>query len=425
MASLEDIVCRQTAEICSAAIGSQLSTIVLTGSMARGEATSIEEGGVARVLGDAEFFLVFKEQAPLPSNSSLRLLAEKVQGRLSDERIRCVVELTPVRPRYFRRLQATIFGYELRACGRAAWGDPSILSLIPSFSPADISREDAWRLLLNRTIEFLEVVPGFFQGDAGAASDCSYRLTKLCLDMATSYLVFAGEFRPTYRARASLIQEMAKQDDVKATCPLELRGFSQQLARCTESKLGTGQQEPFLDSWAEAAVRIVKDVRRLWRWELIQLMGTLSAQADWELIGNWMRRQAPTARLRGWLVVLRGCGWHRSWRNWPRWLGLARRASPRYWIYALASELFFSLPSVLKSPLGGQFQGSDLPPEALSFGRLLQGTRNVRNGSEWLKRNAALPILFQSSLRAGSPEWMKLAINIAANYHGFVEHTEA
>lgn len=425
MKTLEDIVCRQTAETCSAAIGSQLSAIVLTGSMARGEATRVEEGGIARVLGDAEFFLVFKEQAPLPSAGSLKLLAEKVEARLGDEGIRCAVELTPVHARYFRSLQPTIFGYELRACGRVAWGDASVLSLIPSFSPADIPREDAWRLLLNRTVEFLEVVPAFLQDDADAASKCSYRLTKLCLDMATSYLVFAGEFRPTYCARAEAIQRMAERDEASARNPLELRGFSQQLAKCTESKLGTGQQEPFLGSWAEAAVHVVEDARRLWRWELVQLTGTPPASADWELMERWMRRQALTARLRGWMVVVRGCGWHRSWRNWPRWLSLAGRASPRFWIYALASELFFSLPSLLGSAPGGQAQGSDLPPEFLGFGPLLEGARNRQKGSPWVKRNSALPVMFQPSLRASSPEWMKLAMNIAANYHAFVEHTEA
>lgn len=425
MVSLEDTVCRHTAKVCSEAIGSKLSAIVLTGSMARGEATSIEEHGVARVLGDAEFFLVFKEQAPLPADSSLRLLAESVQGRLSDERIRCAIELTPVHSGYFRRLQPTVFGYELRACGRVAWGDTSVLSLVPSFSPADIPREDAWRLLLNRTIEFLEVVPGSFQGESSAASCCSYRLTKLCLDMATSYLVFAGEFRPTYRARAKLIQEMAERNDVVAACPLELRGFSRQLTRCTDSKLGTVQQEPFLSSWTESAVRVIEDVHRLWRWELIQLAGTLPGAADWELMGSWMRRQALAARLRGWLVVIRGCGWHRSWRNWSRWLGLARQASPRHWIYALASELFFSLPKLLCSGPGGRLECGGLPSEALSFGPLLHDPRKVQKDSPWAIRNSALPKVFQAPLEDGIPEWVKLTLNIAANYHTFVEHTEA
>ncbi|HEV2424403.1 MAG TPA: hypothetical protein VGZ29_06215 [Terriglobia bacterium] len=425
MTSLEDIICRETAGISSGAIGSQLRAIVLTGSMARGEATSIAEGGIVRVLGDAEFFLVFKDDAPFPSHNSLTELAGRLQARLSEEKIRCAVELTPVNPEYFRRLQPTIFGCELRACGRVAWGDTSVLSLIPPFSPADIPRPDAWRLLLNRTIECLEVVPGLVQPGSDSARDFSYRLTKLCLDLATSYLVFAGKFQPTYRARTKLIQEMAERDPVAASCPLDLRGFSRQLARCTESKLGTGQPEAFQGTWVEAAGRVIEDVHRLWRWELIALTGAPAASADWELMDHWMRRQPPSARLRGWMVVVRECGWHRSWRNWPRWLGLGRQASPRHWIYALAGEIFFSLPNLPGFALGGSSGEGELPSDALSFGPLLQDTRNVENRSEWDRRNSALPIVFQSPLRAVAPEWMKLAMNIAANYHAFVEHTEA
>lgn len=415
---LETRVCQRTAEVCGEEIGSLLSSIVLTGSMARGEATSIEEGGIARVLGDAEFFLVFKRQASLPSRDNLSLLADKIQGRLSNDGVHCHIDLAPVQTRYFRRLQPSIFGYELRACSRVAWGDPSVLELIPPFSAADIPREDAWRLLLNRTIECLEVVPKSLQGGGTSPQEFSYRVTKLCLDMATSYLVFAGEFRPTYSARAQALSEMAQRDEVLRTCPLDLRSFSQQVERCTALKLGGAHAAAFLTR-VEAFAQIIEQVRLLWRWELSQLTGSASTATDWELMERRMRRQAPTARLRGWLVVLRGCGWHRSWRNWPRWLMLAHRASPRYWVYAVASELFFSISQVLEP------ERAELPSESLGFAHLFQSTRNRQEISPWTVRGSALPVVPQYSNQTNSPEWIKLAGSVAANYHRFLEHTES
>jgi hypothetical protein len=63
--------------------------------------------------------------------------------------------------------------------------------------------------------------------------------------------------------------------------------------------------------------------------------------ADAELWRAWMRRQPLADRFRGWISLLRRHGWHDSSSRWPRWARLAWRASPRYWIYAVATELFF------------------------------------------------------------------------------------
>ena len=43
--------------------GGDLRALILTGSMARGEETIVERDGVQRVLGDAEFLLIFHDSA--------------------------------------------------------------------------------------------------------------------------------------------------------------------------------------------------------------------------------------------------------------------------------------------------------------------------------------------------------------------------
>ena len=420
MAGLEVTISQQTADICGEALGPALSAIVLTGSMARGEATAIEQGEGTRLMGDAEFFLVFKKQTPLPSDAALVPLASKVEDQLSNRGLRCHVELTPVRLQYFRDLRPSIFGYELRACGRVVWGDPSVLSLIAPFSAADIPREDAWRLLVNRMIECLEVAPQLLEAESRPTQDFAYRLTKLCLDMATSYLVFAGEFRPTYRARAQVLQQLATRDETAKQCPLQLRGFSQQVARCTEFKLGSAQEPSLL--WGEGSVRIFEEASQLWRWELVEMTGAPPGLTDSELMELWMQHQTFSDRTRGWLTVLRECGWHRSWRNWPRWLRLARWASPRALVYALASELFLSIPEVLPVSFAGRITTGELRPSVLSFAPLLQEVYKVPKTSSWVKGTSALPIPFRPSAPANSPDWAKLALSIAANYHRFLEH---
>lgn len=423
---IENRICHQAAGVCSTALSPHLSALVLTGSMARGEATLVEEGGISQVLGDAEFFVAFKKQAPLASEASLKILAERTQARLSDEGIRCHVEFTPVPPRYFRRLAPSIFAYELRACGRVVWGDPLVLSLIPSFSEADIPREDGWRLLLNRIIECLEVIPGLLQGEAAGAQDFSYRLTKLCLDMATSYLLFAGEFRPTYQARAQVLKEMAQRSKSAERCPLHLSEFSDQVVKCTDFKLGKGQEQPFPDPCGESSVRIFAEAGRLWRWELAQLTGAPASSSNLELMKQWMYGQTISRRARGWVVVLRECNWYKSWRNWPRWFRLARRGSPRHWIYAVASELFFSMSRVPLSTVAEKLERKPLLEQQLSLDPMFQWVDNHREKSApWELRCSALPIDVQAPPEKRFSEWNNLALSMAANYHRLLEHTES
>jgi hypothetical protein len=109
-----------------------------------------------------------------------------------------------------------------------------------------------------------------------------------------------------------------------------------------------------MGSWREAAW----EARRLWRWELSRLTGASADLSDRRLRELWMRRQPLASRARGWAYAVRRHGWHRSWRHWPRWARLARRGSPRHWIYGAATELLFALAS----PPGGTtvLAGADL-----------------------------------------------------------------
>ena len=150
--------------------------------------------------------------------------------------------------------------------------------------------------------------------------------------------------------------------------------------------------------WEEA----VTYAERLWRWELVRLTGLrdhLPNRALWE---GWMQLQPFRDRFRGWLCVARRRGWHRSWRAWPQWGRRGWRGSPRYWVYAAASELFFRLPWLVEPE-------SQRPEPDLD--------------SEELRR--LLPVVRGGSLFDGRPVWQQLASDIVWNYHEFLENTRA
>jgi hypothetical protein len=392
------LICEETVGRCAQAYGDDLQAVVLTGSLARNEATLVEVSSSCHVLGDADFLLLFRERAPLPTNSAVETISRSVERALDERGVDCHVTLSAVHPAYLRKLGREIYAYELRVSGQVLWGDPTLLSLVPTFAASEISREDAWRLLCNRMIEQIEAVDGLVDTPRAPSSRIAYPTVKLYLDMATSYLVFAGAYEPTYRRRAERLKALAGAARSGDDAPFPLRDFADRVLACTEAKLlGPGQADrSILAPGTLLCKDTVEYARRLWRWELIRLTGFEAQLSDLALLEVWARLQPLHARLRGWLYVLRHQGWYRSWRNWPRWAALWR-ASPRYHAYAAASELLFRLPRLMAASEGRQEPIVD-----------------------WHALHGRLPLVHDRR-----PGWRPLAADIVWNYHTFLEGTRA
>lgn len=333
------------------AYGSSLAAVVLTGSVARDEGTFEAAGERCISPGDAEFFLVFKERAAPPSPAGAERLAREAQASLGRQGVVCRLDLAPVRPGYFRSLPPAIFTYELRTCGKEIWGE-HVLSLIPAFPPEAIPLEDGFRLLCNRMVEFLGAL-----AEGETAAGARYAATKLYLDMATSLLLFAGRYEPTYRGRQSRLSALAERPDVSGEWPFPLEAFSRRIRQCTEWKLAGGAGPGGREFCAEA----VRHAHSLWRWELARLTGADAAAGDGEVWARWRKAQPLAGRIRGWLYAARAMGWRRSRRYWPRWARLAWGGSPRFWIYGAASELLFGLPALGEAPAEPARIASRLP----------------------------------------------------------------
>jgi hypothetical protein len=446
-------------QLCEGQRSSGLLAIVLTGSLVRDEATFVRHGECWKLFGDAEFFLVFMQDRVLPSPSVIGRLQREIELRLLQEGLSGHVELNPVHTRYLRTMPPEILAYELRTYGQVVWGERQILSLIPSFSPSDIPLEDGWRMLCNRMVEFIEVIGPVVEKPGDPSPDGRYQMIKLYLDMATSFLLFQGAYAPTYLARAERLRALAAEYEARTpeyrhsrergnrrtpdgshsrecgnpvqaqrNYPFPLREFAQRVTYCTKLKLQAGDEveaaapEEGLEdmfSWAE----LVTYARELWRWELERLTGCRSTACrthfveahqapregtasrtptDCELMRRWMRRQPVRKRLRGWASALRRGGWHRSWRHWLHWAKLGWQASPRYWVYAAACELFFYLPRILDGDGPSRAQDSEL--------------RSIRS---WLPMEGDLPGI------GGNVGWRGLAADIAWNYRAFLKGTRS
>ena len=369
--------------------GSSLKALILTGSLARNEATIVARDRGHALFGDAEFLAVFENMAALPSGQELAGFCSVASRSLEHAGIWVELSISAAPPEYLCGLGPEIFAYELRACGVPVWGAQDILSLIPAISPLDISREDAWRLLCNRMVEMVEAAADLSGCPRKFSVEFSYRVVKLCLDMATSFLVFEGGYAPTYRQRQENLSRMAKTGDEVAGLPFPILRFARLIEVCTEWKLNGTCPEMEWGFWQDA----VESAHKLWRWETGVLAGVAGpgSESDEILMRKRISQQSLAQRFRGWLYVLRSCGWYRSWRHWPRWAMMAQSASPRYWTYAAASQLFFRLPTLV----GGDAEENVYPDNRL-------------------------PVPRNDSVLG---TWRSYAGGIAWNYHAFLEKT--
>ncbi len=389
----------ETARLCVKQYAGDLRAVILTGSLARDEGTWRTDGGRTRALGDAEFLLVFFDRAPLPGAADVEKIAESIDSHLAALGIVCPITLSPVHDMYLRRLRPAIFAYELRASGQVVWGDATVLSLTPAFAASDIPLEDAWRLLCNRLVEQLEAAPEMSERSTDLPEPALYRTVKLHLDMATSLLVFLGCYEPSYRRRAERLRDLAQQQHQSDRYPFRLEPFARIVTACTEWKLAEGDGPvPEGVSWEG----VIERSHRLWRWEVARLSGASPDLPNHALLETWLRCQPAADRARGWLHVLRKCGWQQSWRLWPRWASLARRGSPRYLVYSAACRLLFELPRLE----GGC---SDRADEGAGWEALWGDLPVIR---PWANQRRALP-------------WQEAASEITWSYREFLVGTRA
>jgi hypothetical protein len=387
-------ICDATAAVCTGSFGATLHAIVLTGSLARNEATMVREPVCWRLLGDADFLVVFRGHARHPATPELERLAASIENRLSAVGIVAHIGLGAVDDSYFTKLPPHSFTYELKACGQVVAGDRNLLSRIPGYRPEQLSREDAWRTVSNRMIELLGCFEGLGFPSEEISPELEYATVKLYLDMATSYLIFAGGYEPTYAGRNRRLRALA--EGPTASAPFSLQEFSEHVSRSTEWKIeGPRREEKGWDFVATA----MGDAQQLWRWEALQLVTAEETLPTQLLLKELARRQTAAQRVRGWLSLLRCTGWHKNCRSWPRWGRLIRIATPRYLVYQVAAELFFRLPNLAEH--GG---------EAFAF------------DADWMHLRMLLPMVPPATELI---LWQQLITDIKWNYNRFLLGTRA
>jgi hypothetical protein len=337
-------ICDIVVAECKTIFGHRMISLVLTGSAARGEATigKTEEGW--KLSGDVEFLVVVGRTSERADSRAVAQIKQQAAKKLRTQGVDVAIDIAVATPSYFQALPPHIFSNELRSCGKIVAGDLTVLGLIPKIAAQEISREDAWRLLCNRMIEQLSFVNDLENSTTELTPRLHYATVKLYLDMATSYLVFTGHYAPTYQERAVRLTALAAQSKERA--PFPLAKFASRVVECTSWKL-SGDEETCnrsIEFWHEG----ISYMRRLWRWEMIQMTEGTSELTIASLSRRFAKQQTLKQRFRGWISVVKRDGWLKSYPRWPRWMKLATRSTPRYLVYQAAAEIAFRLPCLVK-----------------------------------------------------------------------------
>jgi len=328
--------------------------VVVGGSVGREEHTILLQDGCARVLGDAEFFLICStRQATRQFSSILDSLADEIEAQLADRSIDCRITCSAMSLDILRKMSPHILALELRQTGKVLWGDPKTLELIPPFSLTSIPKWDAWRSVSNRMIEQLDYVDALWNGDRSRLVELVYWTLKIQLELATLVLLFSGVYRPTYRERAEELERLhATLDGVPWAATLANR-----VVACTEFKLKPNSSSSyagfFSGAWETAReltfargefLAVLGLLRGVWLWGAEQLIGReleqgaqpLDVGLEIALRQDWRWRARGWARLgltdRDWLTT----------QGWGRFLRLSLHGSPRFLLYAVSAALYFA-----------------------------------------------------------------------------------
>jgi hypothetical protein len=325
---------------CLLGLEARLKALILTGSLARNEATWQQTGQGIHFLSDAEFIVIIKDKAEIPSPELVILVCSGAEEELRNKGVLCKLSFGAVHEGFLSRLGETIFGYELLTCGQVLYGDPDLLRNRSRYV-THVSEEDAWRMLANRTVELLESVAEPVEDTAALSGEAQYRLTKLYCDMATSILVFKQEFVAGYQARADKLCDLHERN-LLSDLPFDVDWFVRLVARCTEYKVAHAWDGPSPFTSPVSLKQAVAVLRSLWAWELCRIHGVemSSPEAMQQL---HMRKQSWKERLRGWAFLVRRRGMLDSLRHGWRWLQLLRAGSPRYCVYAAGLDAASSL----------------------------------------------------------------------------------
>jgi len=205
----------------------KIKSIILTGSVTRGEGSGIVTDHGIEVYSDYDL-MVLVAQSHNSSIDRLRrestALSEKISEELMQKGLLSGVSIYPLSVGDLGSLTPTMFTLQLRNCGKVLYGD-ECLDLISDHTFGDISQIDSLTMLNNRIatqMKFLDPEVFLWKTREGPrqVAMAIYHTAIAFLDLSSSLLNLIGKFQLSYGERAEVFQkEFHRFPYLKEHCP--------------------------------------------------------------------------------------------------------------------------------------------------------------------------------------------------------------
>lgn len=204
---------RQAVAIARDAVGTDLRSIVLGGSVARGQAFGVDDGGALRLLSDLDLYCVADR---VDRAGDLRRAVQ--EWTEADPFFVSPADVALVEPSWFGHADRAMPIHQLAHAHRVLWGEP--IRIEPARSrdgSPEVDASNAAELLLNRCVEALD--PRL--GEPGGLLDLVH-LTKRFIDAPMAWLGARGWYTPDRRAQIRQWAELLEGEEALRTEQMSL-----------------------------------------------------------------------------------------------------------------------------------------------------------------------------------------------------------
>ena len=174
-----------------------ITALILTGGFGRGEGSLLWQNGLPKPINDYDIVVLFKKKI---DRNALRtqsvILAKQLAIRF--------VDLLPINEAQTPHLPYTQFNYDLSQGNYTFYGDPQLLSRLPTWDSAQMPLSQGKKILFNRLVSLLEgystrflIEPPTDQEAFFLANQCS----KAILACVDALLMLKGHYHYSYQQR--------------------------------------------------------------------------------------------------------------------------------------------------------------------------------------------------------------------------------
>ena len=223
------------------------STVLLLGSVARGEIAEGFVNGRREVFSDYEFLVVTKKRLPADKCQALKIRATEIAQRFDYRNSLFHIDVTFKTRWRLRKLPHSIFTFELKSNALVLKG-PDVLNLVPQVTLSNLNWGDTNEILLRRLWAIMLSMPDSFAfGRESGLSEkvISYLIARNALDLTTVLLPYQGVLLPTYTERVEYLVKHGLGEKLQFLGP----DFIPFMKRCLEEKLSLEFDEPPRESY--------------------------------------------------------------------------------------------------------------------------------------------------------------------------------